>query len=634
MTRRIPRDKQQSLGLRLIPYLCLLLLITACQEVKDKPQADLAKAKEELRSIRLKSGEINVITKLDSIATLAKKYQDDSLGQATTLKKAEYYLALFELAPADSLLDTLSKTTLLSPALTLELYANLSVAELIRDNIAMAISYQRKAIAFAEKHLDEIELATLNSLYINTSLSYSYTDKIDSMRYFLAKGYELAEERKDSIRLANCYAQEASIYSNAFDDEKCAEYLSKAIAITSTQSDRMPNKNVYRLNLGQTLYNAMEIQGVTQSRIDSISAVVSEMIRSEEHNLRRGYILGHGYKLLGYLCTVGKKYHLAEQYLVKADSLTDDPTVESEINKIKLLIKVEGGMRPYQTEADRLEASLAKGIVSPSGLVEGYKVLSQAYKEAGIPHEALRINDSIDKYLDSLRAETKYRETMKLERGRVLQEANNKLKQEQDSNRTLFAWLIGIASLACVVIGGLYYYNKRKHRQLEDTGKLLQSELEVSNEERERIAKELEIVREKLQASSLQMPSNPSELVEEDPRLSPETQENIAEALRLLMYEQRKYRDKTLTLDALSSLIGINRSYVSSYLNHVLGESYSDYIAKLRLDEAKQLLCETEHTLHVIAHLVGFSTQQTFHAQFKKHNEGITPTEYRNNCRK
>lgn len=610
-------------------YALCLLLTVACQSVGREKHPELAKAKEELRNIRVKGSGPEVVAQLDSLSALGRRYQDDSLRQASELKKVEHYLALFELASADSLLASLRGEELASPALRLELYDRHSLAEMIRNDIQKAIGYQRQAIDYGEQHLGEIDQGTLNSLYINTGISYLDTDKVDSMRYFLTRGYELAERRRDSIRLSVCYSMEANIYSNAFDDERCAESLSKAIDLLSGQSDRFPNKNIYRLNLGLTLYNAMEVEGVSPERLDSIRRVMTAMLRSEEQHLRRSYILAHGYRALGYVYTADKQYHEAERYLLMADSLTDDPTLETEVSKVQLLIKVENKQRPYQAEATRLETSLARGLVRPSVQVEGYKALQRAYAEAGQAHEALRVNDSVDKYQDSLRAEHKYREVMKLERGRALNEAKSKLDQERGRSRTLLYWLVGIAVCAIVLIAGLYYHHRCKHRRLEDAGRQLRSELEESHVERERVAQELEQVRQRLQSLSREAEPIGAEDSESEPKLSPEVQDNIGEALRLLMQEQCRYRDKSLTLEMLASLVGANRSYVSSYLNHVLGDSYSDYIAKLRLAEAKQLLRETDDTLPVIASRVGFSTLQTFHAQFKKHNEGMTPTEYR-----
>lgn len=98
------------------------------------------------------------------------------------------------------------------------------------------------------------------------------------------------------------------------------------------------------------------------------------------------------------------------------------------------------------------------------------------------------------------------------------------------------------------------------------------------------------------------------------------------------MQEQHLYRDKNLTLESLSNTIGINRSYMSIYLNRIVGCNFYEYIAKLRLEEAKELLCKTDYTLQVIASETEFSTMQTFHNVFKKYNNGQTPTEYRNRC--
>lgn len=624
--------RRPLLGLLAPLIFVLSLLFSACQDPKPSSPAELLQARQALQTIDLKAGPAVALPQLDSLEHLAKKYQDDSLTFATRLKRAELYLGFYELAPADSILSQLRVEVIPHPALHFSLCAQQSIAELIRDDIAQAISYQRQAITIAEKYPEQIDQSTLNSLYINTSLSYSYTDKADSMSYFLSKGYELAKKRGDSIRLAHCYAQEGAIYSNAFDDEKCAEYLSKAIDILRTQSPKNPNRNVYRLNLGQTLYNDMKSKGVTQARLDSIEGIITEMISSETKTLKRDYIMGHGHKILGYIYTANKRYPEAEKHLLIADSLSEDPTIKSEINKIHLLIMVERGDKTYEAEAKRLEASLAGSIISPSALMESYRILRRAYAEMGKTEEALRLNDSIDKYQDSIRAENKYREVAKLDRGRALKEAKAQVQSERRGKHQLLWWLAGTGLVACLAIATLYIYNRRRRHRLEEECRLLHESLAQSQEEQERSAKNLELIKEKMRQTMRQEEQEASPSEGQRLKLSTEAQETIAEGLREFV-QGRGYLDKSLSLDSLSELIGTNRAYLSAYLNQVLGCSYSDYVAKLRLEEAKRLLLETDYTIETIALSTGFTVKVTFINAFKKHNDGLTPSAYRSRHR-
>jgi YesN/AraC family two-component response regulator len=54
-----------------------------------------------------------------------------------------------------------------------------------------------------------------------------------------------------------------------------------------------------------------------------------------------------------------------------------------------------------------------------------------------------------------------------------------------------------------------------------------------------------------------------------------------------------------------------------------------DYLYKIRIEEAKQLLKETPYTIESIATKVGFLNSNAFIKAFKN-NEGITPGAYRN----
>lgn len=221
---------------------------------------------------------------------------------------------------------------------------------------------------------------------------------------------------------------------------------------------------------------------------------------------------------------------------------------------------------------------------------------------------------------------------MKLERGRTLKEANAQIKSEQTSKQKLLWWLIAIGSTAIFLVVALYIYNKRKARRLIEAGEYLQKALEKSKEEQELVENELERIKEKIRISAPEEERQAPVGEERELKLSTEMQENITQALQLLMEEQHLYRDKNLTLESLSNTIDINRSYMSIYLNRIVGCNFYEYVAKLRLKEAKRLLCNTDYTLQVIANETGFSTMQTFHNVFKKYNNGQTPTEYRNRC--
>ncbi len=60
-----------------------------------------------------------------------------------------------------------------------------------------------------------------------------------------------------------------------------------------------------------------------------------------------------------------------------------------------------------------------------------------------------------------------------------------------------------------------------------------------------------------------------------------------------------------------------------------MGEKFIDYVLKVRMLKAKQLLVETDAPIQVIAEQVGYPNVISFYRAFKKVQD-IPPGEYRN----
>jgi len=90
----------------------------------------------------------------------------------------------------------------------------------------------------------------------------------------------------------------------------------------------------------------------------------------------------------------------------------------------------------------------------------------------------------------------------------------------------------------------------------------------------------------------------------------------------------------TLNLKEISQSLNVHPSYLSREFSKYFNDlSFGDYIRKLRIERAVQMLRETNHTLAEIAYLTGFSDQSHFNRIFKKHT-GQNPSEYRKNLSK
>ena len=83
-----------------------------------------------------------------------------------------------------------------------------------------------------------------------------------------------------------------------------------------------------------------------------------------------------------------------------------------------------------------------------------------------------------------------------------------------------------------------------------------------------------------------------------------------------------------LSLDQLSSIFFMNSSYLSKIFKDECRENLSDYIQKVRIEQAKNLLESTNKKVQEIATKVGYGDYRYFCTVFKKAT-GLTPLQYR-----
>lgn len=92
-------------------------------------------------------------------------------------------------------------------------------------------------------------------------------------------------------------------------------------------------------------------------------------------------------------------------------------------------------------------------------------------------------------------------------------------------------------------------------------------------------------------------------------------------------YIEENYRSK-LTRDDMAKNACLNADYLSRIFHREMGMSISDYITKLRIDAAKDMLINTKCTITQIAELCGYYNFSYFTKIFKK-AVGVSPAEFR-----
>ena len=103
---------------------------------------------------------------------------------------------------------------------------------------------------------------------------------------------------------------------------------------------------------------------------------------------------------------------------------------------------------------------------------------------------------------------------------------------------------------------------------------------------------------------------------------------------RLLILQQAKafldenFTDPDMKMSRVAQEFNISPSHFSTIFRQDLGITYRDYLSKLRINYAKQLLRTTNLKCSEIAYRSGFNDSHYFSVVFKK-KTGLTPRQFR-----
>jgi AraC-like DNA-binding protein len=86
--------------------------------------------------------------------------------------------------------------------------------------------------------------------------------------------------------------------------------------------------------------------------------------------------------------------------------------------------------------------------------------------------------------------------------------------------------------------------------------------------------------------------------------------------------------ERDISLGDIAKFVFLSPSYFTRAFKEETGMSPINYLLKIRIERAKELLADTSIKISDIALNVGFSNQQRFNEMFKKY-AGVTPLQYR-----
>jgi two-component system response regulator YesN len=86
--------------------------------------------------------------------------------------------------------------------------------------------------------------------------------------------------------------------------------------------------------------------------------------------------------------------------------------------------------------------------------------------------------------------------------------------------------------------------------------------------------------------------------------------------------------DRRISLEEVAEHCYLNPSYFSRFFKKEVGESFIEYVTRMKMERAKELLDQTSHSGSKICEMLGYDNQSYFIKTFKSH-AGMTPVEYR-----
>jgi AraC-like DNA-binding protein len=110
--------------------------------------------------------------------------------------------------------------------------------------------------------------------------------------------------------------------------------------------------------------------------------------------------------------------------------------------------------------------------------------------------------------------------------------------------------------------------------------------------------------------------------------LSSHNEQTLWSVQKAIKYIDQHF-DQHITLEEISYYVSLSANYFSNMFKKTTGQSFIEYVSRLRIEKSKELLMDLNYTVYQIANAVGYSDARYFSRVFKT-VVGKTPTQYRN----
>ena len=263
---------------------------------------------------------------------------------------------------------------------------------------------------------------------------------------------------------------------------------------------------------------------------------------------------------------------------------------------------------------------------------EVYLLLSACYDRLGEPKEALEYYKKYTAESFRLYNEDKERTEKELmvryeteKRNKELAQKNMLLQKEQ--NRVMA--LVGITFVVLIVVLLFYINYRRKNRLYKQIVRESVDWLAKERQFSKRIAEQEKQLQELIgKAGAVDGRRYSGSLLNKD------SQQELFGRLERLMQNDQVYKNSLFTREKMAELLGTNRTYLSQTINEQTGLTFTHYMNKYRIEEARRILADPQDDtpIKAIAADLGFSSVTTFYTLFKAVVQ-MSPDQYRKHAR-
>lgn len=104
--------------------------------------------------------------------------------------------------------------------------------------------------------------------------------------------------------------------------------------------------------------------------------------------------------------------------------------------------------------------------------------------------------------------------------------------------------------------------------------------------------------------------------------------QNVSLRENIVKFIDENYMRYEMCLTHVAMRFNLSEVYLSNFFKEQMGENFSDYVERIRIETACELILNGKHSIEEIAYKVGYSSSHTFRRVFKR-TKGVIPSRFK-----